>query len=111
MEINTTFSIWDKAYVIYNDNIHEVKVDWIKIDLDKNDKNTRYNITVYIPAWILKVNEIREIYKEDEIFLDIEEAKKELALKKKYENKYSRWESACSSWIQSAAASPYFPRY
>ena len=111
MEINTTFSIWDKAYVIYNDNIHEVKVDWIKIDLDKNDKNTRYNITVYIPVWILKVNEIREIYKEDEIFLDIEEAKKELALKKKYENKYSRWESSCLSWIQSTAVNPFSKYY
>ena len=100
MEINTTFSIWDKAYAIYNDNIHEVKIDWIKVDLDKDDKNVRYNLTVYIPAGVFKVNTVREMYKEEEVFLDIEEAKKEIALREKYSTFKSLWQSACLSWVQ-----------
>ena len=110
MEINTTFSIWDKAYVVYNNNVHEVKIDWIKVDLDKDDKNVRYSLTVYIPVGVFKVNTIREMYKEEEVFLDIEEAKKEIALREKYSTsfKVSSWQSAYLSWIQWTVANPYF---
>ena len=109
MEINTTFSIWDKAYVIYNNNVHEVKIDWIKVYLDKDNKNVRYAVTIYVPAWILKVNEIKEWYKEEEVFLDIEEVKKEIALREKYgSSKAFSWQSAYISWIQWTAFNPYF---
>ena len=109
MEINTTFSIWDKAYVVYNDSVHEVKIDWIKVDLDKGDKNVRYSLTVYIPVGVFKVNTIREMYKEEEIFLDIEEAKKEIALREKYgSSKMSSWQNAYVSWLQWTVANPYF---
>ena len=109
MEINTTFSIWDKAYVVYNNNVHEVKIDWIKVDLDKDDKNVRYSLTVYIPAGVFKVNTISEVYKEEEVFLDIEEAKKEIALREKYgSSKMSSWQSAYLSWVQCDTTKSYF---
>ena len=62
INIETKYELWDKVFVLFNDNINQWVICWIECNIKPNKTTILYDIK--IQKWVLK-------YEEEEVFVNI----------------------------------------
>lgn len=77
--INMKFSLWDRAFVVKDDAVFSCEIIRVMFEEEEDKVDKSFRVERTIPRGLFDEDVRREIYKEDELFLDKKEAKEFLS--------------------------------